>query len=116
VPSLNPTPTTPVESHRIRLTRLSVESSPPKLRNALSSASGTAPLPPTGRPTVHRRLESVRHRLCSLAHSKRPLTEVHSEAASLIGSVAQVMTEELKTRPSVRAKERWQRRDPAPRR
>lgn len=64
----------------------------------------------------HRRLESARHRLRSLAHSRKPLTQVRSEASALMGVVAQVMTEELRTRPTVRAKERWERREPAPRR
>ena len=64
----------------------------------------------------HRRLESVRHRLRSLAHSRKPLTQVRSEASALMGVVAKVMTEELRTRPTVHAKERWERREPAQRR
>ena len=46
------TPLTRSAVQQISVTRVEVRSTPPAARNAASNASGTFPLPPTGRPTL----------------------------------------------------------------
>ena len=51
LPSSTTTPATPFAAQSIAVTRELVRTFPPAASNAASKATGTMPLPPTGRPT-----------------------------------------------------------------
>lgn len=63
----------------------------------------------------HRMLDSVRSRLRALSQSHRPVEEIRTQADSLMAVVTQVVAEELRTRPTVRSRERWERTEPGAR-
>lgn len=63
----------------------------------------------------HRMLDSVRGRLRALSQSHRPVEEIRTQADSLMAVVTQVVAEELRTRPTVRSRERWERTEPGAR-
>jgi putative peptide zinc metalloprotease protein len=54
-------------------------------------------------------IDWVRHRLDGLARSGKPLPQIREDAQELMDVVAQIVKREIRVRPEVRSKERWDR-------